>query len=112
MLTLTVCLLDPSSLPQPTHGLITPQIAPLAQVRGYLPVDTSSMAPTADFTSQQQIIAELTQRKQELMFELTSYQNSKNLDVAQVGGRRGGEEGGRGGGRSRERHGCDTGGVV
>lgn len=53
----------------------------MVQVRGYLPSDGNAAPAEADFSHQQSIIADLTQRKQELMYELTSYQNSKSTTV-------------------------------
>ncbi|PNW81715.1 hypothetical protein CHLRE_06g257250v5 [Chlamydomonas reinhardtii] len=50
------------------------------EVRGYLPVDLDvapGVAAEADFTEQQQAVAELAQRKQELMYELASYSNMR-----------------------------------
>ncbi|MEW5314625.1 MAG: hypothetical protein WDW38_006104 [Sanguina aurantia] len=56
------------------------------EVRGYLPLDSSTiaMADSADFGDQQSALADLTQRKQELVYELTSYQASKVTDRSQV----------------------------
>lgn len=61
------------------------------EVRGYLPVehDAAPGAPAAavaeaDFAEQQQAIAELAQRKQELMYELASYQNMRQAEKQPV----------------------------
>ena len=71
-------------------------------MRGYLPVehDAAPGAPAAavaeaDFAEQQQAIAELAQRKQELMYELASYQNMRQAEKQPV---RGGASGIRDGG--------------
>jgi hypothetical protein len=52
-----------------------------AQVRGYLPVDPKAGTLDTDFSAQQAAIADLTQRKQELLYELTSYQNTRSSQV-------------------------------
>lgn len=69
---------------------------PCAQVRGYLPLDLDvapGVAAEVDFSEQQAAVAELAQRKQELMYELASYQNSRTQAAVPVrgkAGRRGG----------------------
>ncbi len=50
-------------------------------MRGYLPMNPEQPNQEPNFTGQQATIAELTQRKQELLYELTSYQNTKNTSV-------------------------------
>ncbi|GFR49930.1 hypothetical protein Agub_g12034 [Astrephomene gubernaculifera] len=50
------------------------------EVRGYLPLDLDvapGVAAEVDFSEQQAAVAELAQRKQELMYELSSYANMK-----------------------------------
>jgi len=54
------------------------------EVRGYMPVDPQHIPVEVDYLAQQQAIAELTQKKQELMYELTSYLNTKNADKVQA----------------------------
>lgn len=52
------------------------------EVRGYMPVDPANqVSPEVDLSTLQQIIAELTQKKQELMYELSSYQACRNTDL-------------------------------
>jgi hypothetical protein len=55
-------------------------------VRGYLPINPDQPFQETNFSAQQATIAELTQRKQELLYELTSYQNTKSsaIQVCQV----------------------------
>lgn len=53
-------------------------------MRGYLPVDPRAGVVDEDFSMQQSAIADLTQRKQELLYELTSYQNTRS-SMVQVG---------------------------
>lgn len=62
------------------------------QLRGYLPHDPHARhdvlveSSPADYSEQQAVIAELAQRKQELMYELASYANMRNAaDRGQVG---------------------------
>ena len=43
------------------------------------------MPMEADFSAQQALIAELTQRKQELQYELSSYENTQTVDRTRVG---------------------------
>ncbi|KAL6760242.1 BBS2m [Haematococcus lacustris] len=47
------------------------------EVRGYLPMSADQPQNAMDFSAQQAAITELTQCKQELLYELTSYQNTK-----------------------------------
>ncbi|KXZ53986.1 hypothetical protein GPECTOR_5g1 [Gonium pectorale] len=50
------------------------------EVRGYLPLDLEvapGVAAEVDFSEQQAAVAELAQRKQELMYELASYSNMR-----------------------------------
>ncbi|KAG1676464.1 hypothetical protein FOA52_002284 [Chlamydomonas sp. UWO 241] len=53
------------------------------ELRGYLPADPDEPEPEPDFTAQQAAVAELTQRKQELLYELTSYHNMRNPELPQ-----------------------------
>lgn len=62
-----------------------------------MPTDPNLPVPEPDFTAQQAAVAELTQKKQELMYELTSYHNMRNAEVPQVSKGRGGRGEGRGG---------------
>lgn len=48
------------------------------EVRGYMPSDPDFVPPSTDFSAHQALVTELSQRKQELMYELTSYQNTRN----------------------------------
>nr|BCL66158.1 Bardet-Biedl syndrome 2 protein [Volvox reticuliferus] len=51
------------------------------EVRGYLPLDLDvapGVAAEVDFSEQQAAVAELAQRKQELMYELASYTNMRH----------------------------------
>ncbi len=60
----------------------------LVQVRGYLPLDLDvapGVAAEVDFSEQQAAVAELAQRKQELMYELASYSNMRQARDAPVG---------------------------
>lgn len=53
------------------------------EIRGYLPIDPDQPVQEPDFSAQQAAIAELTQRKQELMYELSSYHNMRNAETPQ-----------------------------
>eukprot|EP00955_Chlamydomonas_euryale_P013012 140457-Chlamydomonas_euryale.AAC.5 len=63
------------------------------ELRGYLPLDPDQpVASAPDFGAQQAAVADLTQRKQELMYELASYHNMQaHPEAGQVrlGGARG-----------------------
>lgn len=50
-------------------------------MRGYLGVDTRCGVAGGDCGAQQAAIADLTQRKQELMYELTTYHNTRSPDL-------------------------------
>lgn len=70
----------------------------LLQVRGYLTPDpdepvSAHATQEAELTAQAAAIADLTQRKQDLLYELNSYQNAKDAEV-QVGAKGGEGEGG------------------
>jgi hypothetical protein len=65
---------------------------PAAQVRGYLPVDPSQKgASLMDTKAEEQEIALLTQRKQEMLFELQQYEQN-NLHAARAKDRGDGED--------------------
>ncbi len=71
---------------------VLPVLPCCAQVRGYLPLDLDvapGVAAEVDFSEQQAAVAELAQRKQELMYELASYQNSRTQAAVPVRGEAG-----------------------
>eukprot|EP00976_Prorocentrum_cordatum_P113041 1195635-Prorocentrum_minimum.AAC.1 len=60
------------------------------EVRGYLPPDVDARGQMMDANTEEESIAELSQRKQELLYELQSYE--KNMAIASNQAKRGGDD--------------------
>lgn len=90
LLALALCIIFGTPPPPLADGIEQVVVCGVeGEVRGYMPMDAAHSVPEqameADFTEQQAIIADLAQKKQELMYELASYANMRaNTDKGTV----------------------------